>query len=212
MKNSRPVFRVARLTEGPVDPTLHFMSVRQRRWDGHPPERPYRRRGRHRAASRARRVRNKAEDRSDALFAVAVSTVIALMFFGFAARDAYDTRVLADRGVVTRATVTKVNTGRYGPRIHITYRATEGRVVRSDTTKYYDPEDGPALGRGDTVPVRYDPRRPSRVQGADWELADYWDAGMLAVIGAGFLLLGALPALYRARHAIRRRPRDHWWP
>lgn len=116
---------------------------------------------------------------------MAVSTVIALVFFAFAARDAYDTRALADRGEVTTATITKVNTGRYGPPIHITYRAADGRVVRSDTTKYYDPEDGPELGRGDTVQVRYDPRRPTRVQGADWELGDYWEAGMLAVIGGG---------------------------
>ncbi|HEX5534876.1 MAG TPA: DUF3592 domain-containing protein [Actinomycetales bacterium] len=189
------------------------MSVRQHRWDGDPPERPGPPgRGRHRAAPGTPRAPKKPEDRTDALVTAAISTVIALVFLAFAASDACDTRALADRGEVTTATITDTSPVRYGTRIHITYTTPGGRVVRSDTTKYYDPEDGPELGRGDTVQVRYDPRKPTRVQGADWEVGDYWNAGILAVLGGGFLLFGAAPALFRARRGIRRRSRDHWWP
>ncbi|WP_410789891.1 DUF3592 domain-containing protein [Kribbella sp. C-35] len=129
--------------------------------------------------SRPHRGKHRGDDRIEA----ALSLVAAVVFVGILYFEVHDLYLLKHRGEVVSATVLDESNGKSSS-ITVRYRTLAGETVTEDTSNYEDADPG------DTIQVVYDPKKPSRMQAADWGF-DYWIPGViLGLIAAGFLAYG----------------------
>ncbi|TDO66764.1 uncharacterized protein DUF3592 [Kribbella sp. VKM Ac-2571] len=115
----------------------------------------------------------------------ALSLVAAAVFIGVGYFEIHDLYLLKHRGEVVSGTVLEESGGRT-EYITVKYRTLAGETVTEDTSNYEDADPG------DTIQVVYDPKKPSRMQAADFGF-DYWIPGViLGLIAAGFLAYGII--------------------
>ncbi|GAB2570519.1 DUF3592 domain-containing protein [Kribbella endophytica] len=151
------------------------------------------------AARRAKRVasrhRRKEQGRRrwhwDVDGLITLVFAVAVLTFGvWVGRDTY---FLQQRGEVVPATVLDVGSGKH-PKIEVRYTTKGGQTVQDGTTNYDQ------ATAGGTIDVVYDPRKPTRMQAADYGF-DYVLPGLAGALGVGLLAYAGTQFYRRGKHS-----------
>ncbi|GAA1698422.1 hypothetical protein GCM10009745_51060 [Kribbella yunnanensis] len=118
---------------------------------------------------------------------VIAASVAALVFLVVGLVQVADLYWLRHRGEVVTATVGEVQHSRRSTdKIKVTYVTRDGQAVVAKTANYHDAEPGQKLD------VRYDRKKPTRMQAADWSLSYTRPLLLYGGVGAFLILLAVL--------------------